>query len=137
MISRVRTFSVRLMHVYVGYTEVIQPCKARGPRASSCTRRATSKTPIYPPSRVKLNNNSIGAEGAKAVADALGVNGSLTSLDLRENEIGDDGAKALGEGLTVNGSLTSLTLYGNDIGEEAKATLREAVKGRDGFKLLV
>jgi hypothetical protein len=43
--------------------------------------------------------------GITAIADALRVNGSLTSLNLRENWIGAEGAKALAPALAANGSL--------------------------------
>eukprot|EP00232_Nephroselmis_pyriformis_P004496 CAMPEP_0182913694 /NCGR_PEP_ID=MMETSP0034_2-20130328/38172_1 /TAXON_ID=156128 /ORGANISM="Nephroselmis pyriformis, Strain CCMP717" /LENGTH=448 /DNA_ID=CAMNT_0025050423 /DNA_START=286 /DNA_END=1628 /DNA_ORIENTATION=+ len=75
-----------------------------------------------------LTVNGIGAEGAKAIADALKVNGSLTSLYLWDNDIGDEGAKAIGEGLKVNGSLTSINLTGNNIGAEGGKAIAEALK---------
>jgi hypothetical protein len=37
---------------------------------------------------LNLANNHLGADGAKAIANALGVNSVLTSLDTRINEIG-------------------------------------------------
>ena len=83
------------------------------------------------------------AEGIKAVADALRVSGSLTSLNLKYNDVGAEGAKAIADALRDNGSLTSLDLEDNGIGQEprlgdeAKAALREAVKGRDGFSLVL
>ena len=40
-------------------------------------------------------NNGVGAEGAKAFADALRVNASLTSLDVGFNEIGKEAALEL------------------------------------------
>jgi hypothetical protein len=39
----------------------------------------------------------IGAEGARALADALKVSRSMTSVHLRGNDIGDDGTRALAE----------------------------------------
>jgi internalin A len=67
---------------------------------------------------LNLSSNSIGEEGAKAIAQSLT---SLTSLDLSNNSIGDEGAKAIAQSLT---SLTSLDLSNNSIGEEgAKAIL--------------
>jgi Ran GTPase-activating protein (RanGAP) involved in mRNA processing and transport len=48
--------------------------------------------------------------GVKAIAEALKVKTSLTSLDLGFNNIGDDGAKVIAEALKVNTSLTSLIL---------------------------
>ena len=34
---------------------------------------------------INQSANAVGAEGAKAIADALRVNGSLTKLDVRNN----------------------------------------------------
>ena len=54
---------------------------------------------------MNLHTNLIGDKGVAAIGEALKVNGSLTSLDVRDNKIGAVGAKALGEGLKLNGSL--------------------------------
>ena len=43
----------------------------------------------------RLYDNNIGPEGAKAVADALRVNGSLTKLDAGYNRLGNEGVAAL------------------------------------------
>ena len=83
----------------------------------------------------RLKFNFVGAEGAEAIADTLRVNGSLTSLRLDSNKIGPEGAKAIGDALSVNASLTKLDVRFNPIASEA--ALQEAVKGRDGFELLV
>ena len=45
------------------------------------------------------------AEGINAIAEALKLNGSLTSLDVGDNEIGAEGAEAIAETLKLNGSL--------------------------------
>ena len=49
-----------------------------------------------------MSNNNIGVEGAKAIAEALKVNKSITELYLWNNNIGDEGAKAIAEALKVN-----------------------------------
>ena len=64
----------------------------------------TSLTKIY------LNGNNIGDEGAKAIGEALKVNTSLTKIDLGGNNIGVEGGKAIGEALKVNTSLTKIYL---------------------------
>ena len=52
---------------------------------------------------LRLDSNSIGDDGAKAIAEALKVNAVLTSLDLRYNNIRVDGAsKAIAEAVKVN-----------------------------------
>ena len=88
------------------------------------------------------------AEGIKAIADALRVNGALTALNLSSNDIGShwdydqdeivstpEGPKAIADALLVNGALTECDLIGNYMGEEGEASIRNAVQGKDGFKL--
>ena len=53
------------------------------------------------------------------------------------NKIGDAGAAALADALRVNGALTTLILNGNQIGADSESKLREAVQGRSGFDLKV
>jgi Ran GTPase-activating protein (RanGAP) involved in mRNA processing and transport len=52
----------------------------------------------------------------------------LTSVDLRVNSIGDDGAKAIAEALKVNAVVTTLYLYDNNIGPEGAMAIAEALK---------
>ena len=40
---------------------------------------------------IGLNGNNIGAEGGKAIGEALKVNTSLTEILLQRNNIGDEG----------------------------------------------
>lgn len=47
-------------------------------------------------------------EGITAIANALKVTGSLTSLNLEINRLGAEGANAIAEGLKDNGSLTEV-----------------------------
>ena len=83
-----------------------------------------------------LGENSIGEDGAKAIAEALKVNPVLTSLELGGNRlIGDDGAKAIAEALKVNPVLTKLDLKYNLLGEAGEKAVRDAVKDRSGFVL--
>jgi Ran GTPase-activating protein (RanGAP) involved in mRNA processing and transport len=77
---------------------------------------------------VDLRANSIGVDGAKAIAEALKVNAVLTSVDLQLNSIGDDGAKAIAEDLKVNAVVTTLGLMYNNIGPEGAIAIAEALK---------
>ena len=63
------------------------------------------------------------------------VNAVLTELSLRENSIGGDGAKAIAEALKVNAVLTKLKLGANGLGDAGEKAVREAVKDRSGFEL--
>ena len=64
-----------------------------------------------------LRANSIGVDGAKAIAEALKVNAVMTTLYLGNNySIGDEGAIAIAEALKVNAVLTKLYLWNNNFG---------------------
>ena len=67
------------------------------------------------------------------------MNATVKWLNFQICGIGDDGAAAFAEALRTNTSLlTKLWLSSNDIGEhEGKQLLRDAVVGRQGFKLLL
>lgn len=62
---------------------------------------------------IKFNNNTIGDEGAKAIAEALKVNLSLKELWISENKICAEGVKAIAEALKINYSLEILNLEDN------------------------
>ena len=76
-----------------------------------------------------IEGRTIGAEGAKALADALKVNQTVTTLNLALNRIGDEGAKALAEALKVNQTVTFVNLSRNIIGVEGAKALVDALKG--------
>ncbi len=79
-----------------------------------------------------ISGNNIGDDGVKFIFDALKVNSSLHTIDLRgvwefivhyailtslfvsnlDNNIGDDGARYISEVLKVNSSLNSISLGG-------------------------
>ena len=101
--------------------------------------------------------------GLEELAEALGVNAVLTSLDVGFNylieeaalgivrverqrnkltslglgrcSIGPTGAAEIAEYVSGSGVLTTLDLRGNDLGDEGKGVIRDAVSGREGFKL--
>ena len=55
-----------------------------------------------------LSHNSLGAEGAAALAPALAANGSLTELNIAVNTIKDEGITELAAALSINGGLTKI-----------------------------
>ena len=60
----------------------------------------------------------------------------LCGLDWRgEGTYTSEGIKAVAGALKVNGSLTSLDVRYNQLGEEGRAMVNDAVKGREGFTL--
>ena len=76
---------------------------------------------------LSLAGNSIGDEGAKALAASVAASGSLVTLNLNSCGIGDEGAKALAAGVASSGSMAHLSLRLNSIGDEGAKALAEAV----------
>ena len=62
-----------------------------------------------------MGYNSLGAEDAKLLADALRVNGSMTSLDISNNQMGDEGVKPICEALKQNTTLKVLDLNARNV----------------------
>jgi Ran GTPase-activating protein (RanGAP) involved in mRNA processing and transport len=73
--------------------------------------------------------NTIGDEGATALANALKVNTAVQDLWLGGNTIGDEGATVLANALTQNSTLQRLRLDGNTIGDEGAKALLDCIKG--------
>eukprot|EP00904_Undaria_pinnatifida_P004340 jgi/Undpi1/13907/HiC_scaffold_9.g03558.m1 len=80
--------------------------------------------------RVFLDRNCVGADGAAALGDMLKVNNSIQSLSLEWNSIGtfEQGIQRFADGLEVNGSLTKLILCNNHIGAQGGSYLARALK---------
>ena len=82
----------------------------------------------------RYGNGTYTAEGVTAIANALLVNISLTSINMSGNHLtnfGRDmtGIKELTAALGVNGALTSLDIRSNDIMGDGAAKLSAAVLG--------
>jgi Ran GTPase-activating protein (RanGAP) involved in mRNA processing and transport len=77
---------------------------------------------------INLGVNSIGDEGAKAVAEALKVNSTLQTIFLDNNGIGAEGAKAVAESIKVNSTLQTIDLGYNYIEDEGAKAVAEAIK---------
>jgi len=67
--------------------------------------------------------SSIGDNGAQALAEALKMNSTLTTLCLQNNSIGDIGAQALYQELQVNSTLTTLDLWQNSVTDKGAMIL--------------
>ena len=59
-----------------------------------------------------MESNEMGPEGAKAIADALRVNGSLTRISLTANKLEEEGTKAICQALEQNKTLKELDISG-------------------------
>jgi hypothetical protein len=73
-------------------------------------------------------NEKINAKGAPALADALKVNTSVTTIDLWSNQIGNKNTATLADALKINKSVTAINLYYNGIGVEGASALADALK---------
>ena len=101
-----------------------------------------------PFAQLNLSNNSIGGyyprdaqseddfistpEGAKAIAEALKVTASLTSLSLSQNPLGDEGVEVLAQGIKANKTLKTLDLsmphmYSFQIGPRGATAIADAL----------
>ena len=59
----------------------------------------------------------------------------VTTLDLGYNSIGPEGALAIAEALKINATLTTLVLRYNTMGDAGAGAVRDAVEDRTGFDL--
>ncbi|CAF1508664.1 unnamed protein product [Didymodactylos carnosus] len=75
-----------------------------------------------------INSNNISAEGAKAIAEALKTNKTLTVLGINSNNISAEGAKAIAEALKTNKTLTALDINSNNISDAGAKAIAEALK---------
>ena len=87
---------------------------------------------------LKLSDNPLGDEGAKALAEMLGGNGAESSrtvnttlehVDLSDCSIGPVGVQHLAQALCVNASVKTLKLSVNPLGDEGAKTLAEKLGG--------
>lgn len=67
--------------------------------------------------------------------DSTSVLASRSQLNLSGNYIGAEGAKPLADALRVEGSLTRLNVEYNDLGDEGRAIISSAVQGKVDFDL--
>ena len=58
--------------------------------------------------QIDLSGNKLGPAGAAALAPAIAVSTSLTSLDLSANYVGPELGVVMADALRVNASLTNL-----------------------------
>lgn len=85
---------------------------------------------------IDLGNNSIGREGAAALAALLRASSSVKEVNVYMNDIGDDGAFQVAAAIKDNRSLTALDLGGNNIGPDGAKALAAALSGNDVLRSL-
>ncbi|KAH3764809.1 leucine-rich repeat protein [Pelomyxa schiedti] len=67
---------------------------------------------------LNLDDNNLGPEGTRHIAEALKVNRSLDTLSLASNRIGAQGTRFIFDGLAANKYLSRLNLSDNGIGPD-------------------
>ena len=82
------------------------------------------------------NNIGISDDGVEALAKGIKHLTSLQVLELDYNEIGDDGVAALAEGLKHLTSLQTLNLGGNRIGDDGVEALTKGIKHLTSLQVL-
>ena len=75
----------------------------------------------------KYGQGNYNADGIKAIAQAISVSASLTSIDVSVNGLGDEGAKHITKGIAVSASLTSIDLYRISIGPAGAKYMADAI----------
>jgi hypothetical protein len=95
-----------------------------GPNGVSCLFGVLPKCSLC---ILDLTDNSIGADGATAIADAFLTNTiMLTDLSLPLNNIGSDGAQVIGKALSsCKHRLRYLSLYDNNIGDDGACAFKD------------
>ena len=68
------------------------------------------------------------------ISEALKINSSLNTIDLRDNNIGNEVIKYLSESLKINSSLKKIYLDKNKIGNEGIKYLSESLKINSSLK---
>eukprot|EP00041_Stephanoeca_diplocostata_P030353 m.917476 g.917476 ORF g.917476 m.917476 type:complete len:158 (-) comp23738_c0_seq67:223-696(-) len=99
-----------------------------------CVALASALEKIQSVTRVELEQNAVGDEGARALAKMLTANTSITALNVGCNTIGDVGATALADALLVNTTLTAVAVNNNAIGDIGAQALAEV--GGQHFNIL-
>ncbi|KAL0239600.1 hypothetical protein GEMRC1_009708 [Eukaryota sp. GEM-RC1] len=80
---------------------------------------------------INLVDNSMGAEGAKALGEMLKVNTTVKCVNLERNFIGAEGTCAIVEALTLNSTVNSINMSINFIRDEGTTVLVEALKANN------
>jgi Leucine Rich repeat len=91
---------------------------------------------IHDEEKLDLHGKKIGAKQAKAIAEELAVNTSLTFLNLSDNTIGDDGTAAIANALRANKSLEMIDLGSNGIGNVGMVALAQALVENNSLRFL-
>ncbi|KAL0229191.1 hypothetical protein GEMRC1_013811 [Eukaryota sp. GEM-RC1] len=77
---------------------------------------------------INLTQNSIGPERTRVLVEVLKVNSTITHVDLGDNSIGPEGARALADVLKVNSTIVEIYLKSNSIGPEGARALADSLK---------
>jgi hypothetical protein len=85
---------------------------------------------------INMHWNNFGAVGAKEIATVLKNNAAINSVSFYACDIGDDGAIAIADALKVNCAVKYLDLQGNVIGAKGAEALANALKKNNTLKTI-
>jgi hypothetical protein len=83
-----------------------------------------------------LDNNSIGGEGAKALAKLVRESEALTTLNVSWNKIRGPGAAEMGAAFAINNSISALNIAWNSFGKAGVAPLANCLVSNSTLKHL-
>ena len=87
--------------------------------------------------QVNLTHNNLRGSGA-AIGEALKTSTSIKKLEMLNCSLGPEDASGLAGGISASASLTMLDARRNSsLGSEGEAALKDAVRSKKGFKLLI
>ncbi|CAF1115778.1 unnamed protein product [Didymodactylos carnosus] len=75
-----------------------------------------------------ISNSNISNEGVASIAGALKISNTLTRLNIADNNILNEGATAIAHALTINKTLTRLSISKNNISNEGATSIADALK---------
>jgi len=78
--------------------------------------------------KLTINHNDIGDDGAIKLMQGLSLNQTLATLNLDYCEIGRDGAEAIGRGIATNTSVTEIFLNGNTVGASGAMLMAQGLR---------
>ncbi|CAF1561785.1 unnamed protein product [Didymodactylos carnosus] len=84
-------------------------------------------------SRLYISNNNISNEGATSIADALKINETLTELYIGENNISNEGATSIADALKTNKTLTELYIGKNKVLNEGRTAIEGTLKFKNRY----
>ena len=97
---------------------------------------AALKAPGCVVNTLGLHSKYLGVDGAKALAEAIKDNKTITKIDISCNDIKDEGSIAIAQALQTNKTITEIKLSNNNIGVRGAEAIADALKINKIIKVL-